>query len=82
MSSDLHQPIGSFDISIIRNALRHAGFRYEEPLCELDRGAARYAMSLYQKGLRRSGDLSPAVNLWVDKAVLARLKSSSRVASL
>lgn len=26
MSSDLHQPIGSFDIRIIRKALRHAGF--------------------------------------------------------
>ncbi|MGF0537203.1 hypothetical protein ACQQ2Q_04350 [Agrobacterium sp. ES01] len=82
MSSDLHQPIGSFDISIIRNAIRHAGFRYEEPLCELDRGAARHALTLYQNGVRRSADLSPAVNLWADKAVLARLKSSSRVASL
>lgn len=82
MSSDLHQPIGSFDISIIRNALRHAGFRCEEPLCELDRDAARHAMTLYQKGVRRSGDLVPAVNLWADKAVIARLKSSSQVTSL
>jgi hypothetical protein len=82
MSSDLHQPIGSFDISIIRKALRHAGFRYEKPLCELDRGAARHAMTLYQNGVRRSGDLIPAVNLWADKAVLARLKSSSRATSL
>lgn len=82
MSSDHHQPIGSFDISIIRNALRHAGFRYEEPLCELDRGAARHAMTLYQMGVRRLGDLVPAVNLWADKAVLSRLKSSSRVTSL
>ena len=82
MSSDLHQPISSFDISIVRNALRHTGFRYEEPLCELDRGAARHATTLYQKGVRYSGDLVPAVNLWADKAVLARLKSGSRVASL
>ena len=82
MSSDLHQPIGSFDISIIRNALRHAGFRCEEPLCELDHGAARHAMTLYQKGDRRSGDLVPALNLWADKAVIARLKSSSQVTSL
>jgi hypothetical protein len=82
MSSDLHQPIGTNDISIIRSALRHAGFRYEEPLCELDRGAARHAIALYQKGVRRSGDLIPAVGLWADKAVLARLKSSGRVASL
>lgn len=80
MSSDLHQPIGSFDISIIRDALRHAGFRDEEPLC--DRGAARHAMTLYQKGVRRSGDLIPAVNLWADKAVLARPKSSGQVTSL
>jgi len=82
MSSDLHQPIGSFDISIIRNALRHAGFRCEEPLCELDRGAARHAMTLHQKGVRRFGELVPAVNLWADKAVIARLKSSSQVTSL
>ncbi|MBU2329745.1 MAG: hypothetical protein KJ755_20700 [Alphaproteobacteria bacterium] len=81
MSSDLHQPIGSFDISIIRNALRHAGFRYEEPLCELDRGAARHAITLYQKGLRRSGDLVPAVNLWADEAVDARLKSGGQETS-
>ncbi|EHS51694.1 hypothetical protein PDO_5084 [Rhizobium sp. PDO1-076] len=82
MSSDLHQPIGSFDISIIRNALRHAGFRDEEPLCELDRGAARHAITLYQKGVHRSGELISAVNLWADKAVLARLKSSCQVTSL
>lgn len=82
MSSDLHQPIGSFDISIIRNALPNAGFGCKEPLRELDRGAARHAMTRYQKGDRRSGDLVPAVNLWVDKAVIARLKSSSQVTSL
>ncbi|MFN3501718.1 MAG: hypothetical protein ACK4ZJ_05635 [Allorhizobium sp.] len=81
MSSDFHQPTGSFDISIIRKALRHAGFRYEEPLCELDRGAARHAMTLYQKGVHRSGELISAVILWADKAVLARLNSSSRVTS-
>lgn len=39
-------------------------------------------MTLYQKGVHSSGDLIPAVNLWADKAVLARLKSSSPVASL
>jgi hypothetical protein len=82
MSSDLHQPIGSIDISIIRSALRHSGFRYEEPLCELDRGAARHAITLYQNGVRRSGDLSPAVNRWADEAVIARLKSSGQVTSL
>jgi len=82
MSSDLHQPIGSFDISIIRNALRNAGFRCKEPIRELDRGVARHAMTLYQKGVRRSGDLVPALNLWADKAVIARLKSSSQVTSL
>ena len=82
MSSDLHQPIGTFDISIIRNALRHSGFRYEEPLCELDRGAARHAITLYQKGLRGPDDLTPAVNLWADKAIIARPKCSVQASSL
>ncbi|KPF55103.1 hypothetical protein [Rhizobium sp. AAP116] len=82
MSSALHQPIGSFDISTIRNALRHAGFRHEEPLCELDRGAARHAITLYQKGVRRSGDLTPAVNLWADKTVLTRQKHNVQGSSL
>lgn len=81
MSSDLHQPIGNIDISIIRSALRHSGFRYEEPLCELDRGAARHALPLYQNGVRRSADLSPAIYLWADEAVNARLKSSIQVTS-
>lgn len=76
MSSDFHQPIGSFDINIIRNALQHAGFRYEEPLCELDRGAARHALTLYQNVLRRPGDLIDAVNLWADEAGIARLNTS------
>ncbi|WP_377299542.1 hypothetical protein [Rhizobium sp. SGZ-381] len=81
MSSDLHQPIGSIDISIIRSALRRSGFRYEEPLCELDRGTARHVLTMYQNGARRSVELSPAVNVWADEAVIARPKNSGQVAS-
>lgn len=82
MSSTFRQPIGIFDLGIIRNALRHAGFRYEAPLCELDRGAARHAMRLYQKGVRAPGDLIPAVNLWAENTVAARPKRSIQVTSL
>lgn len=64
MSSDFQTPIGTIDISIIRNALRHTGFRYEAPMCDLDRDAARLAMRLYQQGVRTDGELVFAVSLW------------------
>ncbi len=41
MSSDIHQPIDSFDPSIMRTARRYAGFGSEKPLGELGCGAAR-----------------------------------------
>lgn len=75
MSSDIHQPIDSADISIIKDVLRHAGFRYEEPMCELDRGAARHALDLYQQGLHTSDDLILAVSLWGDEAAVKRQKA-------
>lgn len=77
MSSDIHQPIASFDIHLIRDVLRHARFRYEEPMCELDRGVARHALKLYQNGVHKSGNLISAVNLWADEAVVARLNAGS-----
>lgn len=77
MSSSLHQPLAIDDISAIRTVLRHTGFRYEEPLCELDRGAARHAMRLYQNGSRKIGPLISAVNDWADAAVLARASLTS-----
>ncbi|MGR6429663.1 hypothetical protein ACU5AY_01970 [Rhizobium sp. PAMB 3174] len=82
MSSDLNQPISSYDISIIRTVLRRSGFRHEEPLCELDRGAARHALKLYQRGHRSSGDLIGAVTLWADEAVSARRKAGVQATSL
>lgn len=75
MSSYLPQPIDSADISIIRAVLRHTGFRYEEPMCELDRGAARHALDLYQQGLHTSDDLILAVSLWGDEAAVKRQKA-------
>ena len=76
MSSDIHKPIASSDIGVIRNVLRNAGFRFEEPMCELDRGAARLALRLYQNGIRKSASLTSAVDKWADDAALARLKRS------
>ncbi|MBP1852776.1 hypothetical protein [Rhizobium halophytocola] len=72
MSSDLPTPIDTFDISLIRDVLQHAGFRYEEPMRPLDRDAARHALGLYQSGVRNSESLISAVNLWADEAVAAR----------
>jgi hypothetical protein len=81
MSSDIHKPIASFDISIIRSVLRHAGFRYEQPMCELDRGAARYALGLYQNGVRQPGRLISAITHWADEAVQTRADSGVNSAS-
>ena len=78
MSSRVHLPIDGVDISIISTVLRHAGFRYEEPLCELDRGAARLALRPYQNGMKKLGHRMPAVDEWADEAALARVSLGSR----
>lgn len=72
MSSSFRQPIARVDLGLIRTVLRDAGFRYEEPMCDLDRGAARHALRLYQEGVHLSGRLISAVNEWADGFVSVR----------
>lgn len=77
MSSKVHLPINGVDISIIRTVLRHSGFRYEEPMCELDRGAVRLTLRLYQNGMQKAGHLMSAIETWADEAALARVSPCS-----
>jgi hypothetical protein len=65
-------PIGIADISIIRNVIRRAGFQYEEPMGEMDRGAARHVIDLYQHGTQKPEELILAVSGWADRFVTAR----------
>lgn len=68
MSSDSNPiAIGNTDIGIIRNVLRYTGFQYQEPICELDRNAARYALELYQNGTKEPGVLIAAVSAWAER---------------
>ncbi len=67
MSSDSKSlPLGITDIGIIRDVLRYTGFQYQEPMCELDRNAARYALELYQNGTREPEVLIAAVSTWAE----------------
>lgn len=67
MSSDSNSLLlGITDISIIRDVLRYTGFQYQEPMCELDRNAARYALELYQNGTREPDVLIAAVSAWAE----------------
>lgn len=68
MSSDSNPlPLGITDIGIIRDVLRYTGFQYQEPMCELDRNAARYALELYQNGTREPDVLIAAVSTWAER---------------
>lgn len=67
MSSDSNSLLlGITDIGIIRDVLRYTGFQYQEPMCELDRNAARYALELYQNGTREPDVLIAAVSAWAE----------------
>lgn len=67
MSSDSNPlMLGITDIGIIREVLRYTGFQYQEPMGELDRNAARYAMELYQHGTRDPNALIAAVSQWAE----------------
>ncbi len=78
MSSPFRQPTARVDLGLIRTVLRDTGFRYEEPMCDLDRGAARHALRLYQEGVHLSGRLISAVNGWADEFVSARTSLAVR----
>ncbi len=65
-SDDKQHQIGSTDIGILRDVLRCTGFQYEDPMGELDRNAARYAMELYQQGNKKPEDLIAAISLWAE----------------
>ncbi|SIR48247.1 hypothetical protein SAMN05880582_11556 [Rhizobium sp. RU20A] len=68
MSSDGNPlPLGNTDIGIIKDVLRYTGFQYQEPMCELDRNAARYALELYQNGTREPDVLIEAVSTWAER---------------
>jgi hypothetical protein len=68
MSSDGNPlPLGNKDIGIIKDVLRYTGFQYEEPMCELDRNAARCALELYQNGTREPDVLIAAVSTWAER---------------
>ncbi|MFL0692856.1 MAG: hypothetical protein ACJLUP_12370 [Agrobacterium tumefaciens] len=68
MSSDSNSLLlGITDIGIIRDVLRYTGFQYQEPMCELDRNAARYALELYQNGTREPDVLIAAVSAWAER---------------
>lgn len=68
MSSDSNPiAIGNTDIGIFRDVLRYTGFQYQEPICELDRNAARYALELYQDGTKEPGVLIAAVSAWAER---------------
>lgn len=78
MSSDTNPlPLGITDIGIIKDVLRYTGFRYEEPICELDRNAARYAFELYQNGTRDQDALIAAVNAWAERVSNGRDHTTS-----
>ncbi|MCM2396732.1 hypothetical protein NBH19_11685 [Rhizobium sp. S95] len=67
MSSDGNPLLlGITDIGIITDVLRYTGFQYQEPMCELDRKAARYALELYQNGTRKPDALIAAVSTWAE----------------
>lgn len=73
MSSDSNSLLLSItDIGIIRDVLRYTGFQYQEPMCELDRNAARYALELYQNGTRDPDVLIAAVNTWAERVSQVR----------
>lgn len=68
MSSDYDERmLASTDIGIIRDVLRSTGFQYEEPMGELDRTAARYALNLYQQGTREPEALIAAISMWAER---------------
>jgi hypothetical protein len=68
MSSDGNPlPLGNTDIGIIKDVLRYTGFQYQEPMCELDHNAARYALELYQNGTREPDVLIAAVSTWAER---------------
>lgn len=68
MSSDSNSLLlGITNIGIIRDVLRYTGFQYQEPMCELDRNAARYALELYQNGTREPDFLIAAVSAWAER---------------
>lgn len=68
MSSDGNPLLlGITDIGIITDVLRYSGFQYQEPMCELDRKAARYALELYQNGTRQPDALIAAVSTWAER---------------
>lgn len=66
-SEDTSNLLGHTDIGIIRDVLRNTGFQYEEPMGDLDRTAARYAMELYQQGTREPDVLIAAISTWAER---------------
>lgn len=79
MSSDSNLLLlGTKDIRIIRAVLRCTGYQYEEPMCELDRNAARYALELYQNGTRESDVLIATVGTWAVRLSERRDQTTAR----
>ena len=64
--------IGTAEIGTIRNVIRRAGFQYEEPMGDMDRGAVRHVLDLYQHGTHKSEELIVAVNCWADRFITER----------
>lgn len=73
MSSDSNPlPLGNTDIGIIKDVIRYTGFQYQEPMCELDRNAVRYALELYQNGTREPDVLIAAISTWAERVSKGR----------
>ncbi|MHA7971970.1 hypothetical protein [Rhizobium sp. CAU 1783] len=69
--------LGTTDICIVRAVLRRTGFQYEEPMGELDRNAARYALELYQNETREPDVLIAAVSTWAERVSEVRAQSTA-----
>lgn len=83
MSSDPTDSVISIaDISLIKDVLRNMGFRYEDPICELDRQAARHVMADFQRGVQARTDLIASLTLWADRASLPGRETRAREMSL
>jgi hypothetical protein len=62
-------PIGHTDISAMRDAIRRAGFQYEEPMGDLDRGDVRHVIDLYQHTTHKPEELIAGINSWAEHAI-------------
>lgn len=73
-SNHSNLPIGHIDLSAMRNAIRRAGFQYEEPMGDLDRGAVRHAIDLYQHGTYKPEELIIGINSWAEHVITLRAR--------